>query len=572
MTMKRTALILILFALFAIPTLGVEPRDIRLPMSDGVDLAADLYLPSDDEPHPVILIRTPYGKRAIRPFGEHFVAAGYAVVIQDVRGKFGSGGEFVPFLHDEKDGLETLDLIAESEWSDGHVGMFGSSYLARAGLLVARHGHPSLKAVFSASGWIDSDEINSPGGAFHMMLAIPWLLFNEGQAQRPLRDFDIKELFHVLPVRDVFQSIGLEVRGWDPRVMRAGSGVSGSGVIVPVFHLTGWYDFVSPASLSNWRAMREATEHPQPLLIGPWVHDQIYTQETRVGVIDAGESSILGVDGLMRLAIDWFDCHLRQRCTNRPPVRVFFLGENQWRDFEDWPPRESRTRSFYLESRGNAASSPVDGRLDPRPRPRSGQDQFIFDPNHPVPTAGGANFHFFPEVNGPRDQREIEARDDVLVYTTAPLDSDLLIAGPVRAILHVSTEGRDTDFTAKLVSVDADGSPRNIVDGILRLSHRNGRDSRQLVEPGQIYEITVDLGEIAIRVPRGHRLRVDITSSNFPKFDRNPNTGEEPFDAAVLRPVQQTIHHGRIHPSRLEITTLAVEDQATERTQRKAGL
>jgi uncharacterized protein len=554
--MKRIALILILSALFAISVYGSEPGEIRVPMSDGVELAADLYLPSTEGPHPVILIRTPYGKRPIRVFGDHFAESGYAVLIQDVRGKFASGGNFIPFLNEQRDGLETLDFIAAAEWSDGHVGMFGSSYLGMAGLVLARHGHPALKTVFSASGWIDGDEINSPGGAFHMMLAIPWLLFSEGQTQRPLKEYDMEELFRFLPVRDVFQSIGLEVRGWDPRVMRANAGMSSESIPIPVFHLTGWYDFVASASLSTWKAMRNATDQPQPILVGPWVHDQIYTRETAVGEIDAGESSILGVDGITRLAIEWFDCHLRRHCTNRPAARIFVLGENHWRDFDQWPPRESRTSSFHLRSRGNAATSPADGRLVPRPSRRSGRDHFTFDPNHPVPTLGGANFHFFPKLSGPRDQREIEERDDVVLYTTDPLDSDLLIAGPVRAVLHVSTEGRDTDFTAKLVHLAAGGTALSILDGIVRLSYRNGRDARELVEPGEIVEITIEMGQIAMRIPRGDRLRLDLTSSNFPKFDRNPNSGEEPFDAAELHPVVQTIHHGKNHPSRLEITTV----------------
>jgi uncharacterized protein len=566
--MKVPTLTLILCVLLALSIAALEPSQLQVPMSDGVELAADLYLPAKEGPHPVILIRTPYSRGGSRVFAEPFVREGYAVLVQDVRGKWGSGGEFVPFVNERKDGLETLDFIASAEWSDGRTGVFGPSYLGMAGLLLADHGHPSLKTVFSVSGWIDGDQINSPGGAFHMMLAIPWLLFSGGQTQQPLSDFDMEELFQFLPVRDVFGSIGKDMPGWNEEVLRAYAGSDESGVTIPVFHMTGWYDFVAGASLDTWRSMKRATDQPQRLVVGPWVHDQIFTSETVIGEIDAGEASILGVDGLMRLAIDWFDCHLRARCTDHAPVRVFVLGDDEWRDFGEWPPRGSRTESFHLRSRGDAAHSPAGGRLVRRPERGAGQDRYRFDPNDPVPTRGGANFHFFPEVNGPRDQREIEARPDVAVYTTEPLARDLFLAGAVRVVLHVSTEGRDTDFTAKLVNVGPDGSALSILDGIIRLSHRKGLDQRSLVQPGEIHEIEIDLGEVAMRIPRGNRLRLDVTSSNFPKFDRNPNTGEYPLDARELVPVTQTIHHGRAWPSRVELTTLAVRDRPVVRTAR----
>jgi len=304
--------------------------------------------------------------------------------------------------------------------------------------------------------------------------------------------------------------------------------------------------------------MRKSSDAPQRLLVGPWLHDQIYTDLTEVGEIEVGENAVLGIEGLSALAIEWFDCRLRDRCSAEPPVRVYVLGENRWRDFDDWPPPKSRGLELFLSSSGKAARAPDDGRLDPTPPGRkSGPvDRFRFDPLHPVPTFGGANFHFFPEVNGPRDQREIEEREDVVVYTSDPIESDLLIAGPVRAILHVSTEGRDTDFTAKLVDVAPDGKAISVVDGILRLSYRDGNRERRLVQPGRVYEIEIDMGEIAMRIPAGHRLRLDVSSSNFPRFDRNPNNGEEPTLTTKLEPVLQTIHHSKRYPSRLALTVM----------------
>jgi uncharacterized protein len=555
--MKPTPLAVILCILLPFSAYAAERREMHVPTSDGIQLATDVYLPAAEGAFPVILIRTPYDKNGKRPWAEKFAASGYAVVIQDVRGKFASNGTFVPFLNEEKDGLETLDWIATQSWSDGRVGAFGLSYLGHAGLLLARHGHPTLKTVFSSSGWIESERLNESGGAFHMMLAIPWLLFAEGQTQRSLRDFDLEELFRFLPVGDVFESVGMDVPGWkDSRVMRANQRADYSKMSIPIFHLTGWYDFVAPASLHTWRAARQVSDRPQRLMIGPWVHDQIQTSVTSVGDLDPGPESVLGSERLLQLAIGWFDCHLRERCTDESPVRIFFLGENRWRDFDVWPPRGSRKQTLFLESNGKAASSPDDGRLAAAPPRRRGSDRFLFDPADPVPTRGGANFHFFPEVAGPREQAEVESRNDVVVYTTPPLASDFVIAGPMRAVLHVATQARDTDFTAKLTSLDGEGRSISIADGIVRMSRRNGGEQRELVDPERVYEVSIDMGEIAMRIPAGHRLRLQVSSSNFPKFDRNPNTGEDPFEAKELKRVMQTIHHSTAYPSRIELTVL----------------
>jgi uncharacterized protein len=538
---------------------AVVPREERVPMHDAVELAADLYLPAGAGPFPTILVRTPYGKGGMRIIAEKFVRSGYAVLVQDVRGKYASNGDFLPFVNEKLDGLATLDWIAASEWSDGRTGIWGSSYLAMSGLLLATEDHPALRAVFSASGWVGGSEINESGGAFHMGLAIPWLLFEGGKTQRSLKHFDLDELFLHKPLRDVFSIAGVEMPAWlDESVPRANDDPPTARASVPVFHMAGWYDFVSPGSLATWRAMSAGSDAPQKLMVGPWIHDQFWGEESRIGEIDAGPASIMGLDRVVAIAIDWFDLHVRGEARPDPSfVNVFVIGDNRWRSFESWPPREATSRSFYLTSGGSAGRTPDDGRLLAA-RPRLGQaakDSFLFDPDRPVPTLGGANFHFFPNT-GVREQSEIEQRDDVLVYTTAPLERDVVLAGPIHAVLHVSTEGRDTDFTAKLVDVTPEGSAFNIADGIVRLSRSGGGSSRVAIEPGRIYEITIELGEIAMRIPAGHRLRLDLTSSNFPKFDRNPNTGEDSFAATEFRAVRQTVYHSRRHPSRVTITIL----------------
>ena len=489
-------------------------NEVRVPMRDGIELAADLQLPNVDGRFPTILIRTPYGKESLHHVAEAFVARGYAVVVQDVRGKYASAGTFTPFINETDDGIDTLDWIARQQWSDGQVGIWGSSYLAMCGLLVAWRDHPALRAVFSNSGWDQGEGINISGGANHIGLSIPWLLFEGGKSKRSMKEFDMDELFAHKPLRDVFKIAGIDMPAWfDQRVATANKRSASARVRVPVFHIAGWYDFVSPGSLSAWRAMRAASAAPQKLMIGPWIHDQVWGHDTHVGEFDAGSAAEMGVDRILELALDWFDTYMRGAHRTFTPVEVFVLGENRWRTFRDWPPPNTKTYTF------------------PLPQKRS----YVFDPEDPVPTLGGANFHFFANT-GIRDQRGIERRKDILSYTGPRLTRDLVIAGRVRAILRVSSEAPSTDFTAKLIDVTLDGEAFNIVDGIARVS---------LPDRG-VHRIVIDLGEIAMRIPKGHRLRVDISSSNFPKFDRNPNTGVNPMDAVEFRAVRQTIYPSRV--------------------------
>jgi putative CocE/NonD family hydrolase len=225
-------------------------------------------------------------------------------------------------------------------------------------------------------------------------------------------------------------------------------------------------------------------------------------------------------------------------------VKLFVMGANEWQEYDRWPPAEARPLDLYLDSQQGANSSAGDGTLSIHAPEAQGCDTYRFDPLDPVRTYGGANMHFFLHLAGVKDQREIEERQDVLVYTTPPLDEDLLVAGSARVVLHVATEGRDTDFTAKLVEVRPDGYARIIEEGILRASYRHGPHERRLLEPGEIYRLNVELGATAILLPQGSRIRIEVSSSNFPKYDRNPNTGEDPLRARELKAVTQHVYHG----------------------------
>jgi putative CocE/NonD family hydrolase len=301
-------------------------------------------------------------------------------------------------------------------------------------------------------------------------------------------------------------------------------------------------------------------------MVGPWAHDQFWTTYTRVGDEDFGPESAMGLERMMALALDWFDMTLKESASiaEWPDVRTFVMGANKWNDYDSWPP-SPRSRKLFIGSTQGANSADGDGTLSANPPTQPGHDTYVFDPMNPVPTYGGANFHFLMHLVGVKDQRDIETRDDVLVYTTKPLEEDMEIAGPIRAVLHVSTEGKDTDFTAKLVEVRPGGYARIIEEGIIRVSYRNGTGERQLLDPGEVYRVTVALGSTAILIPKGHRVRLEVSSSNFPKYDRNPNTGEDPLRARVLKTVTQQVHFGADTPSYVELPVVEPESHLTNR-------
>ncbi len=539
---------------------GIVERTVQVKMRDGVSLEAVLTLPAETGEFPAILVRTPYGKEQHLDEARFWTQHGYAVVVQDARGKWGSGGEYVPFLNEYADGSDTLDWIVAQRWSDGRVGMWGSSYLAFCQLVLASKRHPALKSIMPISGWIQDDGQIRHGGAHHIMLSIPWILHEEAQTKRSLRDFDLYEMFEFLPLIDVFDSVGLRSKIWTEEFDFSHLNAYSAGDInVPSLHITGWNDFVCDASLGVYgKAVRGDAGPSQKLMVGPWFHDQYWTTYTEVGDENFGPSSAMGRERLMKLSLEWFDQSLSDSTegpSDWPPVRLFVMGANEWKDYDRWPPKGVSNRKLFLESEKGANGLAGDGHLSARAPETSKADTYEFDPMDPVPTYGGANFHFLPHLIGVKDQREIEGRDDVLVYTTPPLEEETEIIGPIRAVLYASTEGPDTDFTAKLVEVRSDGYARIIQEGIIRASYRNGGD-RELLEPGEIYRLAVDLGSTAIVIPKGHRLRLEISSSNFPKYDRNPNTGEEALMARVLKSVTQSVYHGGDHPSHVVIPVM----------------
>lgn len=538
----------------------ITKETVKITTKDGTNLASDIYIPTEGDNHPVILIRTPYGKQQHVYEGEYFAYNGYAVVIQDSRGKWESDGEYFPFINEKNDGIETINWITNQDWCNGEVGMWGSSYLSYCAIVAATEKPEALKTLFIISGWLDGKKIINPGGTMHLMLNLPWILHEETQKVRSI-NYDMEELFEYLPLNNVFNSIGIDSKIWGKEydIRGLNDNLSATEIDIPVFHVTGWNDFVCNSALEVYNQTSQNSSNQNKLLIGPWFHDQLQTKYTEVGDDDFGPESAMGRENLCGLSVEWFDHIFKEknpRLETGPDVKVFVMGENKWEEHDQWPPENVEYKKLFLSSNEGANSSSGDGELAGNVKDIKTSDTFIFDPLNPVPTYGGANFHFFLPTIGVKDQSEIEERNDVLVYTTDILEDSIHIVGPLELALFASTEGLDTDFTAKLVEIRENGYARIIQEGIQRASYRNSATERELLEPGKIYKFTIDLGATAIKIPAGSKLRVEISSSNFPKYDRNPNTGEDAFEATKLETVKQTIHHGSEYPSHLLLPVL----------------
>lgn len=529
---------------------------VRIPMRDGVHLAANIFRPAEPGRVPTILVRTPYNKgRDLIPNYQAFVEHGYAVVVEDVRGRYHSEGKFDPLRQETADGDDTLNWIAGRSWSNGKIGMMGGSYLGIAQWKVAALNNPHLKAIFPVvSGYDDyRDRFYSTGGAMKLGNRLLWMSENMKVPQfRP----DFSRFVLHLPLRSADQAATGAIQPMFQDAIRhpaydsfwkALSTREKIGAIrVPAFIVGGWYDNFVESDLAAFTALRR-TSGMSRILIGPWPHNM----SSKLAV-DYGADSIIPLRGLQ---MEWFDQWLKSEDTalvSEPPVRIFVMGANRWREERQWPPAGVRMTSFYLASEGRANGLSGNGTLGPRTGSPQAPDTFVYDPLNPVPTAGGpvcCNPKKFPW--GPMDQRTVEKRPDVLVYTSPPLKRDLEVIGPVRVVLYTSTSARDTDFTAKLVDVFPGGEARNLTDGILRLRYRHSLEEPELATPGQVYGITIDAGVTGNVFLKGHRIRLEVSSSNFPRFDRNSNTGGTIAAETRLRKASQTIYHDHLHPSHL---------------------
>jgi putative CocE/NonD family hydrolase len=558
--------------------------DVPAAMRDGTVLRANIFRPADDGAYPIALTRTPYGKdyTTVTPFldAPRMARAGYIVVIQDVRGRFRSEGVWEPLRHEALDGYDTVEWAAALPGSNGNVGMFGASYFGFTQWMAAKEAPPSLLAIMPAITWADPrDGTIWRGGALELGLQGRWQLSalildafakryrNEPPAEQAriygglIHEIDRLRTdgYYSLPVKEFapFKRLGLEAElaevfenaenadFYTPYAIRTAY----DQVRVPSFNIGGWYDILIQGTLQNFGAMRAEGATPEArqsrLLIGPWSH---VNYDGTVGDVDFGFVAQMALINLQTdltgLTRRWFDYWLKgidNGITQEPPVKLFVMGDNVWRDEAEWPLARARATPFYLRAGGALAPD------RPGDEPH---DQFTYDPADPTPTYGG-NLLMHPLFGpGARDQRGTEARADVLSYTSAPLAQDTEVTGPLHARLWAASDAPDTDFVARLVDVHPDGFAQNLADGIIRARYRNGL-TPEFLEPDRPYEFTIDLWSTANVFKAGHRIRVDVASANFPRWDRNPNTGAPLGSSAELRPARQTILHDADHPSHI---------------------
>jgi len=541
---------------------AVKMLHVAVPMRDGVRLYANVFLPSEHARVPAILVRTPYGKsEELSPNYAALVEHGFAMMIEDVRGRYESEGRFDPLTQEPADGDDTLNWMARQPWCDGKIGMTGGSYLGIVQWKAALRGNPHLKAIFSVVAGDDDyrDRFYSTGGALKLGNRLEWMAenlrtpgyhpdFNRFVWHLPLRTADVAATGRV---SSMYQQ-ALDHPAFDAFWRGISTAEHLDQMRVPVFAVGGLYDNFVESDLAAFVVLHKRSGLNQ-ILIGPWPHNM----SVKFTGVDFGAESAVPLRGL---TIDWFDHWLNGKDTPAEPaapLRIFVMGANKWLGEREWPPERARTRNLFLAGQGRANTDEGDGALENAPPRAAAADRFTFDPRDPVPTRGGAvccNPRVFPW--GPMDQRPVERRRDVLVFSTRPLEQDLEVVGPVKAVLWVSTSQRDTDFTAKLVDVFPDGYARNLTDGILRLRYRNSLTRPEPARPGDVYEITVDAGVASNAFLKGHRIRLEISSSNFPRFDRNPNTGGTIANETRLMKANQTVYHDRQHPSRLVLLVM----------------
>lgn len=528
-------------------------RDVVMLTSDGVKLVAEIYHPKGETRTPTILVRIPFSntfknRLGADAIGNFWASRGYTVVIQGTRGRYKSGGDFYPLVHEHDDGIETLSWIARQPWYNGKLGMWGGSAFGHTQWAIADQKDPGPNAFMIQIASSDFHGMFYPGGAFSLESALFWTIRSYGIEDRTPDLNSLERGFNGFPLIEADNRAAQDVNFFNDWVLHDKPdaywlGIDGKeraqNLQAPVLLMAGWYDPFLPTQLHDFELIRQYADSniakSSQLIIGPWTHADsvIFPDGTTAG--DYRPASLAP-------SIDWFDRQLmgKHNETTLAPVKLFVMGENKWRDEHEWPLARTQYQSYYLHSGGNANTVKGNGRLDTMlPDDSESPDYYQYYPLHPVPTSGGA-------MLGPRAgialQNEVETRSDVLVYTTDKLSRELEITGPIKLILYVSTDAPSTDFTAKLVNVYPDGSAYNISNGILRSSYT---DNKQPVA------IEIELWPTSTLIKAGHRIRLEISSSDFPRFDRNPNTGQPIATETKTQIASQIIYHNLKTPSHL---------------------
>ncbi len=541
--------------------------DVRTPMRDGIELSSDIWLPAGEGRHPLIVVRTPYQKTLRDMKGpemaKFFAERGYAVAIQDVRGRGDSGGAFRYFFQEADDGYDTVEWLAAQPWSNGRVCMMGASYLGTVQWLAASKKPPHLVCIASTAAAGDfMNELPYIGGAFMQQFALQWpYLVSATSYQFNVMEEDLPGIYRHRPLLTADEVLGRKIpiyREWleHPvldeywRTIRLDE-KDFRGIGIPVLHVTGWFDGDQPGALYYWQGMARYSPAAadQYLIVGPWNHLQTFFG----GAKKKGEMEFTG-DSIIdnyQVHAEFFDKYLKQTADkfNYPRAKLYVTGRNAWRSFDAYPVLEAKTTRLYLSSGGRSNSLLGDGKLVAASTRREPQDRYAFDPKNPVPLDFDPQREMYAS-----DRRAVERRDDILVYTGEPLTAALEVIGQVGVELYAASDARDTDFTASILDVYPDGRAVVLgsrVVGIIRARYRKGLDRMELLTPGQVEKYHIDLGHMAHSFEPGHRVRVEISSSASPLFNPNQNTGNPVATDTQWRTANQTIYHDSRHSSAL---------------------
>ena len=538
---------------------GITRRyNVRVPLRDGITLAADLVLP-EGRPAPAVVLRTPYGRSGERQSERagKFARGGYAYVLVDVRGRGDSDGSFVPYRNDGPDGADVIDWVAAQDWCDGAVATHGGSYPGRIQWLTALH-RPAALAAMVCLVTPSDPFVEWPTGVPDPM-TVHWFRLTDGRAMQYTGDTDWMSVYAHRPLLTMDEAAGFVSPNWREEVQhttlddwwepvryqhRIGE------LDLPVLHISGWYDDEEIGTPANFAAMVAAGRGGQRLLMGPWGH-QINSSRV-IGEVDFGPDALVDLDGAV---LAFLDEHVKGSEPAEPaaPARIFVMGANEWRDEPSWPPPYVAETALYLSSDQAANSVYGDGRLSAAP-PEGGReaDAWVHDPDRPVPFITGAGS---AQIGGPDDYYGVQTRGDVLVYDGEPLTEPIEVIGPVRLTAHVSTSAADTDVMAMLLDVHPNGFAQRLCDGMARLRYRSGFAREDLITPGDVYEVSVVMWDTCLRLEPGHRLRLQVASSAFPKVDVNLGTGGDMVTETKGVIANNQLWHTAARPSRLTLHT-----------------
>jgi len=532
---------------------------VKQEMRDGVKLSSDIFRPDDTQKRfPVIVTRSPYQtvagfQKRMSDEAKFYASRGYVYVIQDCRGKNDSEGEYHPFFDDPTDGFDTLKWCAKQEWSNGSIGTTGASYLAWNQWGTAALNPPGLKTMICTVALPDP-VLNVPfqNGVLVLWMS-EWLAMMEGKRNTDTSIFDSLKIYEHLPLATIDEEFGRNSKTWknwighpsaDDYWKRSFYQDKFDRIDVPVLHISGWYDDDLIGTHTNYVRMKqlspsEKSRKNQKLIIGPWPHHVNFSRQ--LGPIDFGDTAIIDLQGT-KLA--WFDHWLKgieNGIMDEPKIDFFVMGKNQWKKAEEWPLKNTAYTKYFLHGNGRANTSFGDGVLSTeQPSGNEKDDAYIYDPLNPCPNIFDSSI---TPAEGPFDQRPIEMRDDVLVYSTPPIELETEVSGQVHAVLYASTSARDTDFWAQLTDVFPSGFSMHLTEGIIRGRYHKSLEAPELLEPEKVHEFKIDLWITSNLFLKGHKIRLDVSSSSFPKYDRNPNTGHEFGMDAETFPANQRIYH-----------------------------